>query len=147
MSDILEKQAEAAVKAVVVAAGISGAGEALQIRAFLLDDAPLNPDEPLSFPVLGIQSAPARQPKYRSSIYEVPLTLVLATHHSKDPKRTQLVTLYATLRPLLESNEFTGQLDGYRFIALTFDDSDSDIENRRQVWEMTCTFRAQKQNA
>jgi len=145
MPDLIEKQAEAAIAAEIEAAGITVDGVALNIRGFLLDDKPLSPAEEIELPALVIMSSPSIQAGYRSAIHEVPITVALATHYSDDKKRQKLANYYSQVRAVLEGVDFGDHLTGYRFISLTLDDSDSDLENFKQVLQLGGKFNAQLQ--
>jgi hypothetical protein len=144
MSVILEKQVEQAIKDVVETAAITVSNASLTVRAFLIADEGTDIREEVQFPMLGIMSKPARQPGHRSVIYEIPVTLTLTTHADDDVDRAQLVGFYTDLRPLLEDNNFTGKLTGYTFLAMTIDDTDADVIDKRQFYQLLCTFRVQE---
>lgn len=150
MSDtLIEEQAEGALKSAILAASIKAANkdnvqEPLTIRAFLLKDVAVDPDEKVVFPALVIMSSPAGQAGHRSAIYEVPVSIYLTTHHKYDPFRSQLKLLYRDVRPIIETTDFNEYLDGYRFIAFTIDPGQSDIDGREQSMMIQGTFRAQK---
>ena len=145
MSDIVERQAEQAVKSVVTTAVAAGVGGVfLNLHTFLPATDSADTVDALNLPLCNIKSAPARQPGYRSAIYEVPLAVTFVTQRNDDPTRSQLVGFYALARPALEASDFTGLFDGFRFIAFTFDDASSDIIDDLQIYEFQATMRVQE---
>ena len=145
MSDILERQCEQAVKSVVTTATSAGVdGVALHLHTFLPAVDTTDTADSLTLPLCNVKSAPAMQPGYRSVIYEVPITVTIVTHRNHDRIRSQLIGFYAMIRPALEDSDFTGLLDGYRFIGFTFGDSSSDIIDDLQLYEFAATMRIQE---
>jgi hypothetical protein len=144
MATILEKQVEQAIKDVIADAAITVDNESPTVRAFLIADEGSDIREQVAYPMLWIMAKPSRQPGHRSVIYEIPVTVTIATHADDDVDRAQLIGFYTEIRPLLEDSAFTGKLSGYTFLALTIDDTDADVIDKMQFYQLACTFRVQE---
>ena len=127
MSWTLEQDAEAAIQALIEPVVAHLDPVPIVFGSLLDDDASCDREE-RSFPRVTIAADPAIRPLHKGLIYEVPLNISSETYYGTgpddDPKRTKLVTLYGLVREALEVCALGG-IDGFSFIALTFEQGGS----------------------
>jgi len=138
---MIEQATETALKTAITA-GLTADGITASIRAFFIDDEASDHREDLIYPMVGIVASPATpQPadSYQSTFMDVPCTVVCATHAEDDPKRTNLWSLYASVRKALDRTALV--ISGANFSGTIITGGNTGMDGNEQTVEINVTVR------
>ena len=111
-----ETMLKAAFQAALTTAGLSAT-----IYGFWIDDAATEDSEEVDFPQINIKAAPSIPEGWRSPVHVVPVSVDIITFQPDDKKRATLVALYAAVRDIINTEDFTAATFS-QVPAVTIDD-------------------------
>jgi len=147
----IERDLETAIKAKLAAEplvadaftyvdGVAVAKPAI-FRAWLIDDDPGEDFEEKDYPCVSIKSSPAESVDGGAGLFnDVSIDVEISTHHSHDPKRTELARLYEEVRYILGGDLAGLERVGYASLILD-GGGDRGIEGSKQFMNISLTAK------